>query len=42
MGQYDFSKGGNIYLIEDEEDVAELGGKDPSALSYVTDNIIDG
>ena len=36
MGQYDFSKGGNIYLVEDEEDVAALEVKDPSALSYVT------
>ncbi|WP_370293168.1 4-hydroxy-3-methylbut-2-enyl diphosphate reductase [Thalassolituus sp.] len=36
MGQYDFSKGGNIYLVEDEEDVAALEVKNPSALSYVT------
>ena len=36
MGQYDFSKGGNIYLVEDEEDVDALQVKDPSALSYVT------
>jgi len=36
MGQYDFSKGGNIYLVEDEEDVDALEDKDPSALSYVT------
>ena len=36
MGQYDFSKGGNIYLVEDEEDVEALQVKDPSALSYVT------
>ena len=36
MGQYDFSKGGNIYLVEDEEDVEALEVKDPSALSYVT------
>ncbi len=36
MGQYDFSKGGNIYLVEDEEDVDALEVKDPSALSYVT------
>jgi len=36
MGQYDFSKGGNIYLVEDEEDVQELEVKDPANLSYVT------
>jgi len=36
MGQYDFSKGGNIYLVEDEEDVEALEVKDPSVLSYVT------
>lgn len=36
MGQYDFSKGGNIYLVEDEEDVDALEVKDPSVLSYVT------
>ena len=36
MGQYDFSKGGNIYLVEYEEDVEALEVKDPSALSYVT------
>jgi 4-hydroxy-3-methylbut-2-enyl diphosphate reductase len=36
MGQYDYSKGGNIYLVEDEEDVEALQVKDPSALSYVT------
>lgn len=36
MGQYDFIKGGNIYLVEDEEDVDALEVKDPSALSYVT------
>ncbi len=36
MGQYDYSHGGNIYLVEDEEDVAELSVSDPSHLSYVT------
>ncbi len=36
MGQYDYSKGGNIYLVEDESDVAKLEVKDPSRLSFVT------
>jgi 4-hydroxy-3-methylbut-2-enyl diphosphate reductase len=36
MGQYDHSKGGNIYLVEDESDVAKLEVKDPSRLSFVT------
>lgn len=36
MGQYDHSNGGNIYLVEDEEDVLELEVRDPSRLSYVT------
>jgi len=36
MGQYDYSKGGNIYLVEDENDVAKLEVKDPSRLSFVT------
>ena len=36
MGQYDYSHGGNIYLVEDEEDVSELSVSDPSHLSYVT------
>jgi 4-hydroxy-3-methylbut-2-enyl diphosphate reductase len=36
MGQYDYSKGGNIYLVEDETDVAKLEVKDPSRLSFVT------
>lgn len=36
MGQYDFTKGGNIYLVEDEEDVLALEVQDPSSLSYVT------
>jgi len=36
MGQYDYSKGGNIYLVEDEKDVAALEVKNSSALSYVT------
>ncbi|WP_221800160.1 4-hydroxy-3-methylbut-2-enyl diphosphate reductase [Oceanobacter mangrovi] len=36
MGQYDHSKGGDIYLVENEQDVAELVVKDPARLSYVT------
>ena len=36
MGQYDYSKGGGIYLVEDEADVAKLEVKDPSRLSFVT------
>ncbi|WP_166266452.1 4-hydroxy-3-methylbut-2-enyl diphosphate reductase [Marinobacter caseinilyticus] len=36
MGQYDHSKGGAIYLVEDESDVAGLAVKDPSKLAYVT------
>ena len=36
MGQYDCSKGGNIYLVEDETDVAKLEVKDPSKLAFVT------
>ena len=36
MGQYDYSKGGNMYLVEDESDVAKLEVKDPSRLAFVT------
>ena len=36
MGQYDCSFGGDIYLVEDEQDVATLQVRDPSALYYVT------
>jgi len=36
MGQYDHSNGGNIYLVEDEKDVAELEVVNPAALYYVT------
>ena len=35
MGQYDHSQGGNIYLVEDENDVAKLEVKDPSKLSLL-------
>jgi len=36
MGQYDHSNGGDIYLVEDENDVAALEVKNPEALYYVT------
>lgn len=36
MGQYDRSGGGDIYLVEDEQQVAELQVNDPENLSYVT------
>ncbi|WP_406828932.1 4-hydroxy-3-methylbut-2-enyl diphosphate reductase [Microbulbifer sp. ARAS458-1] len=36
MGQYDTSNGGAIYLVEDEQDVAELKVKDPDNLTFVT------
>ncbi|PSF05863.1 4-hydroxy-3-methylbut-2-enyl diphosphate reductase [Marinobacter fuscus] len=36
MGQYDHRNGGDIYLVEDEEDVANLNVKAPSRLSFVT------
>lgn len=36
MGQYDRSAGGEIYLVEDEQQVAELVVKNPQKLSYVT------
>jgi 4-hydroxy-3-methylbut-2-enyl diphosphate reductase len=36
MGQYDTQYGGNIYLVEDEEDVANLVVKKPNELAFVT------
>lgn len=36
MGQYDFSQGGDIYLVEDEAQVATLSVRYPDKLSYVT------
>ncbi|MGQ7249673.1 4-hydroxy-3-methylbut-2-enyl diphosphate reductase [Halomonas sp. V046] len=36
MGRYDVSYGGQIYLVEDEADVARLAVKDPSKLAFVT------
>ncbi|OPX56319.1 4-hydroxy-3-methylbut-2-enyl diphosphate reductase [Oceanospirillum multiglobuliferum] len=36
MGRYDRSSGGDIYLVENEADVAKLEVKDRSKLAYVT------
>ena len=36
MGQYNHSTGGDIYLVENEQDVANLTVRDASRLSYVT------
>ena len=36
MGQYDHSNGGNIYLVEDEQDVADLEVVNPDNVYYVT------
>lgn len=36
MGQYDRTNGGDIYLVEDEEDVAALQVREPERLAYVT------
>ncbi|RUR40124.1 4-hydroxy-3-methylbut-2-enyl diphosphate reductase [Vreelandella populi] len=36
MGRYDTSHGGHIYLVEDEQDVANLAVNDPSKLAFVT------
>lgn len=36
MGQYDRVNGGDIYLVEDEQDVANLTVRNPAELSYVT------
>ena len=36
MGQYDRSRGGDIYLVEDEAQAASLKVRDPSRLAYVT------
>lgn len=36
MGQYDRSKGGDIYLVESVEDVASLEVRDASKLAFVT------
>ena len=36
MGQYDKKHGGEIYLVEDEQDVAQLQVNDPEKLAFVT------
>ena len=36
MGQYDRSNGGEIYLVEDETDVANLAVRNPAELAFVT------
>jgi 4-hydroxy-3-methylbut-2-enyl diphosphate reductase len=36
MGQYDRAAGGDIYLIEDEQQVGSLAVRNPDKLSYVT------
>ncbi|HNA21888.1 MAG TPA: 4-hydroxy-3-methylbut-2-enyl diphosphate reductase [Agitococcus sp.] len=36
MGQYDTQYGGQIYLVEDEEDVAKLVVNNPQQLAFVT------
>jgi 4-hydroxy-3-methylbut-2-enyl diphosphate reductase len=36
MGQYDYSAGGHVYLVEDEAQASQLQVRDPSRLSYVT------
>jgi 4-hydroxy-3-methylbut-2-enyl diphosphate reductase len=36
MGQYDQSRGGEIYLVENEQDVANLVVKNPLKLAFVT------
>ena len=36
MGQYDQRAGGEIYLVEDEQQVASLAVRNPDKLSYVT------
>lgn len=36
MGQYDFSQGGAIYLVESREDVQKLQVKAPEQLAFVT------
>ncbi len=36
MGQYDHGNGGDIYLVEDEADVASLEVRNPQSLAFVT------
>ena len=36
LGQYDTSRGGRMYLVENPDDVADLQVRDPDQLSFVT------
>lgn len=36
MGRYDTAQGGEIYLVEDESQVASLSVRDPASLAFVT------
>ena len=36
MGRYDYSQGGDIYLVENERDVDALAVKNPARLAFVT------
>jgi 4-hydroxy-3-methylbut-2-enyl diphosphate reductase len=36
MGRYDSSNGGEIYLVEDENQVSALNVREPSSLAFVT------
>ncbi|MDM3871263.1 4-hydroxy-3-methylbut-2-enyl diphosphate reductase [Porticoccus sp. W117] len=36
LGQYDHRNGGDMYLVEDEQDVSKLEVRNPDKLSYVT------
>ena len=36
MGQYDARQGGQIYLVENEDDVVKLQVRDPESLAFVT------
>jgi Penicillin tolerance protein len=36
MGQYDTKNGGSIYLVEDEQDVADLKVVHPEKVAFVT------
>ena len=36
MGQYDARQGGQIYLVENEDDVVKLQVRDPASLAFVT------
>jgi len=38
MGQFDYSKGGTIHLVEDEHDAFALEVSDPSNLAYLPPN----